>query len=133
MNAASIINPWAMLEGMINKVYNQVGNPRCMIKSATPPRTKSRLPVTNSHLKRFVHVIKKPVANPMTDATMVGMMSRRPEMVTLSSKTARKYKGRLKVIALTQIAPMVLESMRPAHGFRLTRSTGIIGSFTFVR
>lgn len=71
-------------------IYNHVGNPLRMNKSVILPRTRNRLPATKSHFRRFVQVMRKPVAKPMRDAMIVGIMRRRPDVVALSRRMAWK-------------------------------------------
>jgi len=61
-----------------------------MKDSPTAPMNRNIVPMTKSHFRRFVQVMRKPVAVPMADATSEGTMSRRPDVVALSRSTAWK-------------------------------------------
>jgi hypothetical protein len=87
-------------------------------------------PNTNNHFKRFVHTIRNPVAVPTADAATEGTMSLRPDVVALSSSTAWKYSGMLKVTALAMMAPMKFPRMRPARGLFTIRVRGMMGRAT---
>jgi hypothetical protein len=79
-----------MFDGVIKRMYAQCGKPLGIIESPAVPRHRKIVPHTNNHFKRLVQVIKNPVAVPAAEAQITGTISRKPELVALSNKTAWK-------------------------------------------
>jgi hypothetical protein len=54
------------------------------------PMSSSTAPETSGHLSLLLHEMRNPVATPATVADAVGTISRRPELVADSRRTAWK-------------------------------------------
>lgn len=98
-------NPWPALPGMMKITASQAGIPGNKKLVQTAPIRKRKEPSINVGVNRRVQVMKNPVDTPAKVRAQEGAISRRPEEVGLSSFTAWKNRGALKIIVLTTMLP----------------------------
>lgn len=90
INVEGNMKPLPTLDGTRKNTYDQSGSPLVIQLSEVVPINRNMVPAITGGLRRRVQVMRKPVAVPTAEEHNVGIMSRRPELVALSRRTAWK-------------------------------------------
>src|SRR5699024_5456755 len=108
--------PWPRLESetQIIAVISGVAAP--IEAAAQPPRRISMSPIIIVGFRRLVYVIKKPVETLDMVTASVQATILNPDSVGVTSLTAWKYNGMLKIMVLIEIDPRKFPKMILARG-----------------